>query len=181
MELWAYFTTNTKKLFQVNNSAVFSLIQDGQLDDNHIYTDDVDGGREELGELLDAVKQGDIVMIRSLVDLADSGVELVNALRLFGSKGVEVVSVEEPWYDFVGAFDKVVGTVKILSALTEKKRRLGMERAKMAGRMGRKTNKGRREQLQRLRAAGLPVREITELCGISRSTYYRNMTKNGDF
>lgn len=177
MELWAYFTTNTKKLFQVNNSTIFSLIQDGHLDDEHIYTDDIDGGRKELDELLEAVKQGDIIMIRSLMDLADGSAELVNILQLFGSKGVEIVSVEEPWYDFAGAFDKVVGTVKILSALTEKKRRLGMERAKMAGRMGRKATKGRQEQLQRLRSAGMSVREITELCGISRSAYYRKMKK----
>ena len=147
------------------------------MDDSHIFTDNITGGREELGELLRLVSQDDVVMVRSLVDLADDGTGLLCVLQAFESRGVDVASIEEPWYDYKGAFNKMMGTLKVIDEQREKRRRLGMERAKMAGRMGRKTNKGRREQLQRLRATGLSVREITELCGISRSTYYRNMTK----
>ena len=55
---------------------------------------------------------------------------------------------------------------------------MGMQRAKEEGRMGRKIDGRKAEQMRKLRAAGLTVREITDLCGVSRSTYYRQVGKN---
>ena len=61
--------------------------------------------------------------------------------------------------------------------LTEKKRRLGIDKAKLEGRMGRKSNKEIKERVLRLKVADFPRDEIMKLCGISYSTYYR-MIKN---
>jgi DNA invertase Pin-like site-specific DNA recombinase len=116
-------------------------------------------------------------MVRSLMDLADTPHGLVHILQGFEDKGVEVASVEEPWFDYKSNFHIVYSIVGIVAEQAEKKRRLGMERAKDAGRMGRKPDQGKLGQVQKLRQAGLTVREITELCGISRSTYYRHMGK----
>ena len=59
----------------------------------------------------------------------------------------------------------------------EKRRRLVMERSKVEGRMGRKADSGRLDRLKKLRSVGMSVQEITKLCNISRSTYYREMAK----
>lgn len=113
-------------------------------------------------------------MVRSLADLADTPATLISALQGFEDRGVEVVAIAEPWYTYKDHFEQVACLMGIVAEQAEKKRRLGIERAKDAGRMGRKPSSGRQEQIQKLRSAGLTVKEITKLCGISRSTYYRH-------
>lgn len=175
MRLWAYFTTNIGNIYKVDNRPLFQLIRDSGLEEDSIFTDDATDGYGELERLLEVVGRGDTVMVRSLVDLADDGAGLVERLRVFRDKGVEVVSISEEWYE--GAVEQVERVVNVERAMTEKKRRLGMERAREDGRMGRKANVNNREQMEKLRNAGMTVEEICSLCRISRSTYYRGMSK----
>ena len=81
--------------------------------------------------------------------------------------------MEEPWYDYEKSFPMVESVIYTLAGLAEKKRRLGMERAKEAGRLGRKTDMKKMEQVKRLSRAGLSAKEVCDLVGVSRSTYYR--------
>ena len=181
MALWAYFLENRSSIYEVNNTPLFELIRDCALSEDSIFVDDMGGGREGLNELFEAVQSGDVVMIRSLIDLADTGIDLIKVLHHYLDLGVEVVSVEECWYEHKGGLEKVECMVGIMDGLVEKKRRLGMEKAKAAGRMGRKIDKAKGEQMRKMRTAGLTVREITELCGVSRSTFYRRVGKNEDY
>lgn len=176
MTLWAYFTENKSSIYTVNNTPLFRLIRDAGLVEDNIFIDDIrDTTRPELVKLFGVMVPGDTIMVRSLLDLSDGPVELVRILQEFENRSIEVASVEEPWYDYKSSFEQVSCIVNIAAEQAEKKRRLGMERAKAQGRMGRKPDQGKLGQVQKLRQAGLTVREITNLCGISRSTYYRHM------
>lgn len=176
--LWAYFTENKSSIYTVNNTPLFRLIRDAGVVEDSIFIDDIlDSARPELAQLLGVMVANDTIMIRSLADLSDGPVELVRILQEFENRGVEVASVEEPWYDYKSSFEQVSCIVGIAAEQAERKRRLGMERAKAQGRMGRKPYQGKLGQVQKLRQAGLTVREITNLCGISRSTYYRHIGK----
>lgn len=176
VNLWAYFTENKSAIHRVDNSPLFRLIRDAGLVEANIFIDDIrDSTRPELVKLFGVMAPGDTIMVRSLSDLSDTPDDLVRTLQALEDKGVEVASVTEPWFDYKSNFNIVCSLVSIAAEQAEKKRRLGMERAKAQGRMGRKPDQGKLGQVQKLRQAGLTVREITNLCGISRSTFYRHM------
>ena len=148
------------------------------MDEDTIFTDDMTADRTERDDLLGRIQRGDTLIVRSLVDLADNADDLVILLQEIESKGVDIASVSEPWYEYKRNFEQVSRGIGIVRELAEKKRRMGMQRAKEEGRMGRKIDGRKAEQMRKLRAAGVTVREITDLCGVSRSTYYRQAGKN---
>ena len=178
MTLWAYFISDVRGICGVDNEALFSLIRDASLTEAYIFTDNIFDERTELARLLCVVRRGDTLMVRSLADLADGGAGLVQSLQELEDRGIEVASVSEPWYDYKTGFEQVARIVAVTAEQAERKRRLGMERAKQEGRMGRKKDERKTEQMKKLRSAGLSVREISELCGVSRSTYYRQVGGN---
>lgn len=178
MRLFAYVQVNESLIYEVNNRALFCLIRDGGLDEEAIFDDGVmDMERVGLRELLQTVERGDIVMVRSLTDLAATTAELMESLRILYEKGVEVVSVVEQGYNHLETFPVLELGTQVVEQMAEKKRRLGMERAKNEGRMGRKQKAGVRADVLRLRAAGVSPADIIRLCKISRSTYYRTIKK----
>ena len=176
--LWAYFLSNTCTLYGVDNTPLFKLIQECQMDEDSIFTDDMTADRTERDDLMGHIQRGDTLIVRSLVDLADNADDLVVLLQEIEAKGVDIASVSEPWYEYKRSFEQVSRGIDIVRELAEKKRRMGMQRAKVEGRMGRKADGRKAEQMRKLRAVGLTVREITELCRVSRSTYYRQVGKN---
>lgn len=175
--VWAYFLENQTELYFIHNQPIFLFIQECGIEEEHVFSDMMMTERNDLHALLGAVQTGDTVAVRSLVDLADSGNELVGVLRSFHAKGVMVVSLAEEWYRHEDGLVQVESLVGMVTEWSEKRRRLGMERARQDGRMGRKADSRKVEQVQRLKSAGLSAKEILELCGISRSTYYRYLKK----
>lgn len=187
MKVLAYILENTNKIYTINNQPIFLYINECKLDDDNIYIDTVGGPRTERKKLSALVEKGDTVMVRSLVDLADTGEELVNLLREFQNKGVEVASLSQEWYDGARNLEMVEDIVSITTEYSEKKRKLGMERARKKGHMGRKPMKNRddiEDKVKESRRIGLSVSETMNNYGISRSTYYRMIhtkDKNMDF
>ncbi len=171
--VYAYLLENVVRLYAVNNQPLFRLIRECYLPDECIFIDRMGMSRAELEQLKAIAGDGDCVMIRSIVDLADTPADVAKVLLHFGENGVDLLSLEEPDYDYNKNYNLVVDTMGMCAELTEKKRRLGIERAKAEGRMGRKSKQGIREKVLKLKSADFKRDEIIELCGISRSTYYR--------
>ena len=175
--LYAYLLENTKRIYEINNRPLFELIRDCHLKDERIFIDSMGADRTEFKELQSIIAGGDTLMVRSIMDIADTPIDIVNLLEWFGSRGIEIVSTHEPDYDYAKNYNLVTDIMGMSAELTEKKRRLGIDKAKLEGRMGRKSNKEIKERVLRLKAADFPRDEIMKLCGISYSTYYR-MIKN---
>lgn len=172
--LYAYILENRSLLYEVNNKPLFKLIRDCELSEDKFYIDAMgDVARPELISLLNTVAAEDTVIVRSLVDLADTPAAVVSVLKQFGESGVHVVSIKEDYYEYAKDFHMFSDSLSIFDELAEKKRKLGIERAKADGRMGRKPNKEVKHKVWRLKTAEFSVNEIIDLCGISRSTYYR--------
>jgi DNA invertase Pin-like site-specific DNA recombinase len=129
--------------------------------------------RPELQKLQNIVAEGDTVLVRSLLDLADKPDDLISLLNCFGDTHIEVVSIVEPYYKYGDSFLYLKNALILYADFSEKKRRLGIERAKAEGRMGRKCDEDTVSKVKRLKNAGFSTREIVSLCRISRSTYYR--------
>ena len=172
--IYAYVLENTSLIYEINNRPIFKLIRDCDLQDEQVFIDSMGNkDRVELAALQSVVSEGDTLVIRSIVDIADTPIDIVSVLAFFGERGVEVVSTEEPEYDYNKNYALVVDMVGMCAELAEKKRRLGIERAKSEGRMGRKSNQEIKQRVLKLKAADFPRDEILKICNISYSTYYR--------
>lgn len=172
--VYAYMLENIIKVYEVDNKPIFKLIRECELPEASVYIDKMgDSLRPELQELQSIVADGDTVLVRSLLDLADKPSDLISLLNCFGVRNIEVVSIVEPYYKYGDSFLYLKNAFGLYADFSEKKRRLGIERAKAEGRMGRKSDKDIVDKVKRLKKAGFSIQEIISLCGISRSTYYR--------
>lgn len=172
--IYAYFLENICQIYEVDNKGLFKLIRECNLSDNEIYFDKINStDRAELQKLCAVVGAGDTVIVRSIIDLADTPIEITSLLKHFGDAGVDVVAIKEDYYSYKENFNIISDMLLMPIELSEKKRKLGIEKAKAEGRMGRKANMYVKDKVYRLKKANFPTNEILEMCKISRSTYFR--------
>ena len=170
---FAYMLENTNNTYKIDNQPLMAEIVRNEIDEEMIYIDAVgDGKRPELNLMLDDIQDGDILYIRSIIDLSDATGTILYILSSLGEMGVVVRSVCEPQYEYDSLIVLGYG-VKVVRELSEKKRKLGILQATSDGRMGRKVDEDTKDMVVRLKKSGFTVEEITDLCDISRSTYYR--------
>jgi len=174
---FAYMLENTNSTYKIDNQPLMAEIVRNNIPEEKIYIDAVgDGKRPELTLMLDDIQGGDILYIRSIGDLSDTISSIIYILSSLGEMGVVVRSVCEPQYEY-GNLAILGYGVKIVKELSEKKRKLGILQAASAGKMGRKVDENTREMVVKLKNSGFTVEEITDLCDISHSTYYRYVKK----
>lgn len=179
--LYAYVLENKSRIYEVDNKPLFKLIRDCDLPEENVFIDDMGSiDRIELHSLKNKTASGDTVMVRSLLDVADTPSLLIDTLKHFGYIDVDVVSVKEPYYDYKQNFNIIEDVLVISLELAEKKRKMGIDKARIDGKMGRKANLKIKNKVLKLKNAGFSISEIIDMCDISRSTYYRilNSVKN---
>ncbi|WP_312093756.1 recombinase family protein, partial [Aminipila sp.] len=161
---------------------LFKLIRECNLSDNEIYFDKINStDREELQKLCAVVGAGDIVIVRSIIDLADTPIEIISLLKHFGDAGVDVVAIKEDYYSYKENFNIISDVLLMSIELSEKKRKLGIEKARALGKMGRKSNLEIKNRVYKLKQADFSINEILQICKISRSTYYRILKENNTY
>ncbi len=176
---FAYMLENNNQTYKIDNQPLMTEIVRNDIPEEKIYIDAVgEGKRPKFNLLLNDIQAGDSLYIRSIVDLSDATGTILYILGSLGEMGVVVRSVCEPQYEYGNLIVLGYG-VKVVKALSEKKRKLGILQAASDGRMGRKTDEDTKDMVVRLKKSGFTVEEITNLCNISRSTYYRYV-KNAD-
>ena len=80
------------------------LLQDGC---ERIYEEKVSGARSdrpELGRLLDALREGDVVVVAELSRLSRSVRDLFSIVGQIHEAGAEIKSLKEPWLDTSPSF-----------------------------------------------------------------------------
>lgn len=170
---FAYMLENTNNTYKIDNQPLMAEIVRNDISEEKIYIDAVgDGKRPEFNLLLNDIQGGDTLYIRSIGDLSDTISSILYILSSLGEMGIVVRSVCEPQYEY-GNYIVLGYGVKVVKELSDKKRKLGILQAASAGKMGRKVDEDTKEMVVRLKKSGFTVDEITDLCDISRSTYYR--------
>lgn len=151
---------------------------------DRIFSEKISGAksnRPQLSKALEALKDGDVLLVTRLDRLARSTLDLLNILDAVSKKGAGFRSLGDTWADTTTPHGRLMLTV--LGGLAEFERELirartgeGRERAKARGvRMGRKpklTPHQIREALAR-REAGEPVMEIARSYAVHHSTIVR--------
>jgi DNA invertase Pin-like site-specific DNA recombinase len=137
--------------------------------------------RPQLRKALDALGEGDILVVTRLDRLARSTRDLLNMLHEIGEKGAAFKSLADTWADTTTAHGKLM--ITILGGLAEFERSLikartevGIKRAREAGiRFGRPPKLTKHQQLQALKLldAGEPQSAIARLLNVDQSTVSR--------
>ncbi|MCT4606225.1 MAG: recombinase family protein [Marinisporobacter sp.] len=171
MKNYSYFVENTSNEHIRDNSKLFSLIRDLELDERDIFVD-IENQKTELNKLLDTIEQNSRLIIRSVVDLSDEAKELLGVLEELQEKSVILCSIEERFLNGDEYYTSMKGFAKINTHYLEKRRQQGYNKAKENGKVGR-PRKEVEKAIRLYKARIFSTEEITEMCGISSSTLYR--------
>jgi len=140
------------------------------------------GGRDQLQEALDYVREGDTLVVTRLDRLARSSNDLHNIIARLTGKGVKFRCLQQSGVDTDSGMGKLV--LAILGAVAEfetdirrERQREGIEKAKEAG-----VYKGRKPsvdaaKVRELREAGMNPSAIAKELGVGRTSVWRALAQ----
>lgn len=156
----------------------------------YIYQEKISGKadkREQLEEMIKMLGKGDVVVVAELTRVSRSTIDLINVVKRIQEAGADIKSIKESWLDTTTSGGKLMLT--IFAGLAEFERDLivervkdGMETAKANGVvLGRKpVNINKVEHAIELYNSGNHTcNQILDICGMTRSTFYRELRKRG--
>ena len=149
-----------------------------------IYSEKISGTkaqRPELERMLDALREGDTVVITELTRLGRSVKELFAIIEKVHEAGASIKSLRETWLDTTTPqgnllFTIFAGLSQFERDLIRQRTKSGLEAARARGRKGGrpKASSGKVETALKMYDSKLhTIEEITIATGISRSTLYR--------
>jgi len=137
--------------------------------------------RPELNQMLDQLREGDVVTVWKLDRLARSTRNLLEIVETISSAGARFQSISEPWADTTTHAGKMIMTV--FAGIAEFERDLIRERTgagrvdaqKRGVRFGRpkKMNEDQQRLAQRLLGEGKSVRDVARTFSVHPATLYR--------
>ena len=141
--------------------------------------------RPELDNLIDHIREGDIIIITELTRLSRSIKDLFSFVELMNQKGAHLKSLKEPWLDTTTPQGKLLfaifaGVSQFERDLISERTKEGLSSARARGKKGGRpqTNKKAIELALKLhKDNNLSIPEITKTTGISKTTLYRYIKK----
>lgn len=177
--MWVYILENKTQTQFRSNQTVFRLINEFEIDEEHIFIDGDDSfERPELDELIDKISGGERLIVRSVTDFADSLVELTDVFQKLSDKGIILFSCEEPFFCGEDYLENLSGYIRFYLTYQKKKQQQAYYKAVSAGKVGRPSKDKAIGQALELYQSGLKIAQIETLTGISKSTLYRHLDKN---
>ena len=157
------------------------LRQDGC---ERVYEEKVSGAksdRPELGRMLDALREGDVVVVAELSRLSRSVRDLFDIVGRIDAVGTQIKSLKEPWLDTTTPHGRLLFT--FFSGISEFERDLirqrtleGMAAARARGRLGGRPTLDPKQvdlAIKMYDSKACTVAEITAATGVSKSALYR--------
>ena len=176
--LLSYVLENTNKEEIRDNTPLFQLIHEMEIDENYIFIDSEGQNRNELEEMLSYIEKQDIIVIRSVLDLADTLEELKEILRQFTEKQISLCSCIEPYLSGEDFFETFNSFITIYKVFIDRKKKSGYQKAVAEGRVGRPVKAKDLEKAISLYEEGrLDINQVVALTGVSKSTIYRYLNK----
>lgn len=156
-----------------SNQPTFQLINQLKLEEDSLIFDD-DTKRENLKVLLDKIKNGDKLIVRSVKDFADSLSDLVDILKRLSEKQVTLCSCKEPFLCGDDYLEYLNGYVELYLYFYKKNKEMGYKKAVAEGRVGRPAKTKEIElALSMYETGNFKMAQIEAITGISKSTIYR--------
>ena len=140
--------------------------------------------RPELDRMMDALREGDIVIVSELTRLGRSVKDLIELVERIHAAGANIISIGEPWMDTTSVQGSLIFNIFAAFAqferdLTRQRVMDGLEAARARGRKGgRPTVPEDKAALAiRMHSNSCPISDIIKATGISKTTLYRLVNK----
>ena len=154
-----------------------------------IYKENITGmkmDRPELTRMLDAIRDGDTVIITDLTRLSRSTKDLFALVERISSAGADIKSLKESWLDTTTPQGKFVFTIfagvsQLERDLIAERTREGLKSARSRGRMGGRPRSDLKKVQQAIamhKAGNIPINDIVETTGVARSTIYKYLKQD---
>lgn len=178
--LWAYILENGNGEDQRDNSPLFQLINEMEVEEDNLFFDmDTCVERSELQRLLVKIPSESRLIIRSVLDLADSIEELVDTLSVLSEKQIVLCSCMESFLSGLDYIEQLTGCMELIRYYKKRKQEVAYKKAVAEGRVGRPTKATEIEKAIDLYNTGkLTFEQMQALSGVSRSTLYRRIKEN---
>ena len=172
--VWAYVMENGFGAEEHSNQTVFEMVQKIGVADEQIVFEQTED-RPELCKLLERLHDEDILIVRSVADLADDVINLIRVFQTLAEKQVSLCDCEESFLSGKDYLDVVTKFTQLYVLFQKKKQVAGYKKACEEGRVGRPTIKQKEiEQAMSLYwNSDYTIRQIAVLTGVSKSTLYR--------
>lgn len=148
-----------------------------------IYEEKISGtkkDRPELNRMLDAVREGDTVIVCELTRLSRSTKDLFELVEKISAAGANIKSLKESWLDTTTPHGRLLFTIsagisQFERDLTHQRTMDGLAAARARGRLGgrpKADEKMVQQAVAMYNAKNIPIKDILETTGISRATLY---------
>ena len=158
-----------------SNQKIFQVISEMEIPEDNIYIDSDRENRTELERLVHILEDGDMLIIRSAIDMGEDLNYIYRTLfPTLSKRGVELFSCEEPYfcgYDYSATLNQMLLFLYYFSA---KRQQSGYQKALEEGRVGRPAKADAVEKAIKLYNSGAyTISQIETLTGVSKSTIYK--------
>ena len=175
---YAYVLENTTKEDKRDNSPLFNLINDLDLDEEQLCFD-IDSKRVGLIPFLNKLSSGDKLLVRSVEDLSDTIENLIEIFKSLSKKDVILYSCKEPFLCGEEYAENLESSMKLILYFTKKKKEMGYQIAVLEGKVGRPA---KTEEILKAvamyKSGNFKVSQIEVITGISKSSLYRYLQEN---
>lgn len=176
--LLAYVLENTNTEEIRDNTPLFQLIKEMEIEENFIFIDAEGQDRTELQELLGYLEYQDVLVIRSVLDLTDTMEELITIFEKLTEKQISLCSCAEPFLCGEEYLENLNNFLALHKVYIDRKKKLGYQKAVSEGRVGRPIKAKDLEKAVSLYEEGkLTINQVVALTGVSKSTIYRYLNK----
>ena len=163
--LWAYILEVSGAEDERRNQGLFQIIKELEVADEFCFFDmSGTGNRSELKELLHQIQDSDTLVVRSVIDLADTLKEMVDVLSALAEKKITLCSY----------LNQVTGILSIFQDFNKKKKEQAYKQAVAEGKVGRPSKAKEVEKAVVMFKEGkVSMEQLQALTGLSKSTLYR--------
>ena len=155
-----------------------------------IYQEKISSGkynRPELGRLIDALREGDVVIVVELTRLGRTVSNLINIVERIHSIGAHLISLGEPWMNTKSAqgellFHIFASFAEFERTMTRQRIKDGLEVARSRGRKGGRPSLPDdkvKMALKLYKSKSMSLSEIVKATGVSKATLYRRLRQSG--
>lgn len=173
--LWAYILEVSGAEDERRNQGLFQIIKELEVADEFCFFDmSGTGNRSELKELLHQIQDSDTLVVRSVIDLADTLKEMVDVLSALAEKKITLCSYEESYLCGKSYLNQVTGILSIFQDFNKKKKEQAYKQAVAEGKVGRPSKAKEVEKAVVMFKEGkVSMEQLQALTGLSKSTLYR--------
>jgi len=178
--LWAYVLEVGGAEDNKCNQAVFQLIKELEIEDDSCFFDmSGTGDRTELKTLLDKIQSGDRLIIRSVLDIADTTEDLFFALSVLTEKKITLCSYNESYLCGENYLKQIKGIFSIYVEFSRRKQEQAYKKAVAEGKVGRPSKAKEIEKaIELYNSKKVTMEQLQALTGVSKSTLYRYIKNN---